>query len=239
VSRRAALIFVIISIAMAAGCIRLGIWQLDRRQLRLASNAWIESRMAAAPVDVSRIPRDTTKSRFANAIVTGTPDFEHEVLLTHRGNDGAPGVDILTPVRLAGTDTAVLVNRGWVYSPDGMHIELHRWREPDTTFTGYVDAFQSAPDDTVREGGIRRASYEAIAREIPYPILGFYVVAMKDSAARRDSAAAGPGVVRLRPPKLDDGPHLSYAFQWFGFATIALVGAAIVAARSMHKKVSS
>jgi surfeit locus 1 family protein len=236
VSRFAKWVFVVIAIAMAAGCIRLGMWQLDRSETRRTMNAWIASRMAAHPVDVSLVSRDTTKSRFANAIVTGTPDYEHEVLLTHRGNDGAPGVDILTPVRFAGRDTAVLVNRGWVYSPDGMTIERHRWRETTTTFTGYVDAFQSAPNDTVRNGGVRRASYEAIAREIPYPILGFYVVAMKDSAAKRDSAAVGPGVVRLRPPKLDDGPHLSYAFQWFGFATIALVGAAIVAARSVQRK---
>jgi surfeit locus 1 family protein len=33
-------------------------------------------------------------------------------------------------------------------------------------------------------------------------------------------------------PALNNGPHLSYAIQWFSFAIIALVGAAVVAVRS-------
>ncbi len=224
--------------AAAAVCIRLGVWQLDRRQVKRAMNATIESRMLAAPTSVSRISRDTAATRFATVVVAGKPDFEHEILLTHRGNNGAPGVDILTPVRLAGQDSAVLVNRGWVYSPDGMTIEAPLWREADTVFTGYVDAFVSAPGDSVRKQGIRRPSFEAISRELPYPILPFLVVAMADSSVA-DTAGSPPRIVRLRPPKLGAGPHLSYAFQWFAFATIALIGAAIVAARSMQSARSS
>jgi cytochrome oxidase assembly protein ShyY1 len=37
---------------------------------------------------------------------------------------------------------------------------------------------------------------------------------------------------RLAAPALDDGPHLSYALQWFGFALIGLVGAGVVAHRA-------
>jgi cytochrome oxidase assembly protein ShyY1 len=39
----------------------------------------------------------------------------------------------------------------------------------------------------------------------------------------------------LGPPTLDNGPHLSYAIQWFSFAAIAITGAAIVAVRSRHQ----
>ncbi len=216
------------------GCVRLGIWQLDRRQERRAMNARIAARMTGAATSAAVVDRDTSRSRFATVVVTGVPDFDNEVLLTHRGNNGAPGVDILTPVRVAGLDSAVLVNRGWVYSPDGMHIERHRWRESATSFTGYVESFHSAPSDSVRDGGVRRASYQAIARAIPYPIQTFYVVALDDSVAAPDPASANPRIVRLSRPKLDEGPHLSYALQWFAFATIAVVGAGIVAARSMR-----
>lgn len=233
--KRSTIVFLALAVVMAAICVRLGIWQLDRLAQRRAMNARIAGRMTAPPMDVRRIVGDTTEVRFATAIVSGTPDFGHEVLLTHRGNDGSPGVDILTPVRVAGSDSAVIVNRGWVYSPDGMTIDPARWRESDTVFTGYIDSFESIPSDTVRRQGIRRASYEAIARTIPYPIRRFYVVAIGDSSA--DAAATGgqPRVVRLHPPQLGEGPHMSYALQWFAFATIALIGAGIVAARSMHK----
>jgi surfeit locus 1 family protein len=231
--KRSTAAFLVVAVAIAAVCVRLGIWQLDRRRQRQAMHARIEARIREPARPVVAVDRDTAHSRFSMAVVSGVPDYEHEVVLTHRGHDGAPGVDLLTPVRLAGRDTAVMVNRGWVYSPDGMHIEPERWRDTATTFTGYVDAFQSAPGDSVPERRIRRASYEAIARKVPYPILPFYVVALADSA-RPDSASAAPRIIRLAPPKLDDGPHLSYAFQWFGFAMISLIGAGIVTARSMR-----
>jgi cytochrome oxidase assembly protein ShyY1 len=32
---------------------------------------------------------------------------------------------------------------------------------------------------------------------------------------------------RVELPPLDDGPHLSYAIQWFAFATIAVGGAVL------------
>ena len=224
----------VIAVAVAAGCVRLGLWQLDRRQQRITMNTRIASRMSAPPVSVASVA-DTAQSRFATVTISGALDYDNEVVLTHRGHDGAPGVDVLTPIRVAGQDSAVLVNRGWVYSPDGMTIELHRWRDSATSFTGYVETFASAPNDSVRQGGVRRASYEAIARAIPYPIRKFYVVALGDSAAGPASGPATPRIVRLERPKLDEGPHLSYAFQWFGFATIAVIGAGIVAARSMQK----
>ena len=233
--KRSTIVFLVIAAAIALGCIRLGVWQLDRRKQRLAMNTRIQSRMSAPAVNATAVVGDTTEMRFATVVVSGTPDYANEVLLTHRGHDGAPGVDILTPVRVPGQDSVVLVNRGWVYSPDGMTIEPHRWRESATTFTGYLESFASAPDDTVRQRGIRRASYQAISRALPYPIRQFYVVALGDSVATMDSASGTPRIVRLSRPKLDEGPHLSYAFQWFGFAAIAVIGAGIVAARSMQK----
>src|SRR6476620_10467222 len=101
-------------------------------------NARIAGRMAEPPRPITAIDPDTTRSRFAMATVNGVPDAANEFVMTQRGHDGAPGVDVMTPVRLPGSDTAVLVNRGWVYSPDATHIELERWRENKTTFTGYV-----------------------------------------------------------------------------------------------------
>jgi surfeit locus 1 family protein len=222
------MLFLVISLALAAGCVRLGIWQLARREQRLAMNALIGARIDAPAVPVGRVDRDTAKSRFSNAVVSGTIDYAHEVVLTHRGNNGAPGVDLLTPIRIAGQDTAVMVNRGWAYAADAMTVDPASVRDTATVFTGYVEAFESIPGDSVRDGKIRKTSYQAIARVLPYPIQPFYVVALGQSTS------GNARVVRLERPKLDAGPHLSYAFQWFGFAMIALIGAGIVTARSMR-----
>jgi surfeit locus 1 family protein len=218
----------ILAAVMAAICVRLGIWQLARRRQRLAMNARIESNIAAPAVPIPALSGDTTTVRFRRATATGVPDYEHEFALTLKGNDGAPGVDLMTPLRIPGQDSAVLVNRGWTYSADGMTVDFTKLRDRDSSFTGYVDVFESHPADTIRNRGIARLSYEAIARTMPYPVRHTYLVAMGDTAS------SGLPVVRLRPPRLDNGPHLNYAIQWFSFAAIALVGAAVVAARTMR-----
>jgi surfeit locus 1 family protein len=70
----------------------------------------------------------------------------------------------------------------------------------------------------------------AIEHDLPYPVLPFYLVALGDSVR----STAGAPIVRIGEPALDEGPHMSYAIQWFSFALIALAGAGYVTARSMQ-----
>lgn len=224
------LLFVLLALCAAAFFVSLGVWQLDRRSQRRERNAIMSERMRSAPVPLATLGGDTSEIRYRRVRVSGHPDFDRDIALTLRGHRGSPGVDVLTPVLIAGSDSAVLVNRGWVYSPDGMTADLSRWRETDTTFTGYVEGFETGSgSDSVRRNGIRRMDYAAIARVLPFPIRKFYIVATADS-----TPSTTAGVVRLDQPTMNDGPHLSYAVQWFAFAGIAVAGAGIIAARSLR-----
>jgi surfeit locus 1 family protein len=133
-------------------------------------------------------------------------------------------VNFLTPVRIAGRDTAVIVNRGWVYSPDGSTVDEGKWRDTSSTFTGYVEELPSVVGSSYesRPRVIARLSFGAVTKALPYPVAPFYVVALGDSVIAPDRLA------RLTVPPLDEGPHLNYAIQWFAFALIALVGAGVV-----------
>jgi surfeit locus 1 family protein len=226
--RRSTVLFVVLAIGAAALFIRLGVWQLDRRHQRRARNQVIAERMVSAPTMLTGVGVDTPQNHYRRVRVSGHPDFDRDLALTLRGNRGSPGVDVVTPLLIGGSDSAVLVNRGWIYSPDGMTADLSRTRETDSTFDGYIEEFDNTGRrDSVRLNGIRRMDYAAIARVLPYPIRQFYVVATADTAS-----ANRAGIARLKPPVLDDGPHLSYAFQWFSFAAIALIGAVVVTARN-------
>ena len=67
---------------------------------------------------------------------------------------------------------------------------------------------------------------------VPYGLLPFVIQQLPSSptlARPRPRPTGSPlgtesFIRRLSPPVLDDGPHLSYAIQWFSFATIILVG---------------
>ena len=89
-----------------------------------------------------RCQSDTATAHFRRVRVRGAYDYPNEIVLTLRGRNGSPGVNILTPIRRAGNDTAVLVNRGWVYSPDGVTVETKQWREGDSVdANGFVEVF--------------------------------------------------------------------------------------------------
>ena len=60
--------------------------------------------------------------------------------------------------------------------------------------------------------------------DLPYRLLPVYVLLQSQAPAQ-----ASPEIVA--PPGFDDGPHLSYAVQWFSFATIAVVGCVVLLVR--------
>jgi surfeit locus 1 family protein len=221
-------LFVALAILAAAGCVRLGFWQLSRLHQRRARNALVISRLDSAEVDVTSLPHDTTTSRFRRAFVRGVPDYDHELIYAARSHRGSPGVNLMTPVRIPGRDTAVLVDRGWIYAPDGATVDQPRWRERDSSFSGYVEEIPSGKGAAFasRPNVISRLGYEAVAHALPYPVAPFYLVVLGDSVMRADRIA------RLTVPPLDEGPHMSYAIQWFAFACVALVGAAVVVTQS-------
>lgn len=222
--------FLVLALIAAAIFIRLGIWQLHRRQQRLALNALITGRLDSSVVDVSALPRDTALDRFRRVRVHGVPDYEHELIYATRTYMGSPGINFLTPVRIPGRDTAVLVNRGWVYSPDGATVDLARWRERDSVFTGFVENLPPSGGRSYasRPEVIARLGYDVVSKRLPYPVAPIYVVELGDSAV------APNRVGRLSVPPLDEGPHLNYAIQWFGFAVVTLAGAGVVFKQSLQ-----
>jgi surfeit locus 1 family protein len=226
-SRSKLVVFVAFAIVAAAVCVRLGVWQLHRLGERRARNALVASRLDSAIVEIKDLPRDSASARFRRIRATGIPDYDHELIYATRTRQGSPGVNLLTPVRLSTSDTAILVDRGWVYSPDGSTVDESKWRDRDSSFTGYVEELPSRGGAMFasRPNVVARLSYDAVAKALPYPIAPLYVVAL---ASGNDTASAPDKIARLTVPPLDEGPHLSYAIQWFAFATVALVGALFV-----------
>ena len=236
---RRTLLFALVALVAAAVCVRLGFWQLARLHERRAMNAVVAGRLRMPEAtSLAALPADTGQARFRRVRLRGRYDYAHELRLTGRSRNGSPGVNVITPLRLADTSVAVLVNRGWVYSPNGADADLARWREGDSaTVVGFVNPLggrrgdmRSARGDP---GAVRWLDDRAIAREAGYQVTPYVVVQQGDSAPagtpRADSTPA-----RLGVPPLDEGPHSGYAFQWFSFAAIAIGGMAIFLNRTLR-----
>jgi surfeit locus 1 family protein len=219
----------LLAISFAAVSISLGFWQLRRLAERRGANALLASRRYAPELPLDSLPSDTAAAHFRRARVRGVYDYTNEIVLTLRGRNGSPGVNLVTPIRRAGNDSAVLVNRGWIYSPDGVTAETKQWREGDSVdANGFVEVFPTkGPFDRLnpaRPRSMRRLDRSALARLFPYPIANYYVVLT-------DSARSG-GPPRVEPTPLDEGPHRNYAIQWFSFAAISIGGLVIFLRRT-------
>jgi surfeit locus 1 family protein len=194
------------AVVVAAVCVRLGLWQLDRLEERQTRNATIAEAFRKTPISAEIATRDSV-ARFQRVRVSGRWDYARETSIAGRTRNGAPGVHVITPVT-AGDGTVIFVNRGWVYSPDARTVVLSRWHEGERAeVVGYVDELPSS----VRESAAG----------------SLYVVALADSGS--SALGAGDRPARLQPPPFaDKGPHLNYAVQWFSFAAIALIGTPLV-----------
>jgi surfeit locus 1 family protein len=252
---RRTVVLIVASIVAAALFARLGVWQLDRLHQRRTRNRLVAGHIADPPIGLAQLPRDSSML-YRRVHVTGTYDFAREIVLIDRVRDGAPGVQLITPARIDSGlgDTLVLINRGWVYSPDGMSLDETAWREaPGLDGVGYVQqlsAGRGVPEvSAAHPNRVRWLDAQMIARLVGHPVTPYQIVLLPDADSGTGATKAGAQMVgrrtpsRIAPPPLDEGPHLSYAIQWFSFATIALAGAGVAAAldrrRAVHSKLDA
>jgi surfeit locus 1 family protein len=221
---RRSIIFCVFAVLAAFLFVRLGLWQLARLHAKVQRNVTIAAQQRMATVKFDSLPRDTAAAHYRRASASGVFDYDAELVAAGRTYQGSPGAELITPLRLPGSDTVVLVDRGWVYSPDGSSVDRARWRELDSvTVTGYVE--QYAPDaaktSVARDPRIvRRITRRDVSSRISSPLAPYYLVQTGDTASSHP--------VRREMPVLDEGPHRGYAIQWFSFAAIALAGAIAV-----------
>jgi len=218
---------VALGVVAALVCGRLGLWQLDRLGQRRGLNAGVAAGLAqpaVSPEVVWGAAQGTAHDLdFRRARLAGRFDFEREVIVVGRTLGGVPGVHLVTPlVQAGGGGAAILVERGWAGSPDGRSVNLTALHEPADAEVAGVLVVPRGGGATHSEGWpirVRAADPGFLGPRYPYPLVPLIL--------RRDSATAAS----LRPvplPELTDGPHVSYAIQWFAFGTIALVGSVVL-----------
>ena len=215
---------------MAALCVRLGLWQLHRLSERRAANRAALAARAEPPLRLAA-GADWTAEELSGRWVEarGVYDRTHEVVLRGQALDGSPGVHLVTPLRLEGSDSAVLVLRGFVPSPDAVRVETGSLNETGTvTVRGLAAPLGNGGGRPVEHAGRTtwaRLDLNALRGRLPYPLLPVVVRQAPDASLPRVPQ-------RLAPPELDDGPHLNYAIQWFLFAGMAVAFAVLVVGRS-------
>lgn len=218
-------------VVIAPPMVGLGLWQLARLEERRALNAQIRARLALSPLGLSSAPlTDTTQLDYRRVTAQGVYDFANEIVLRNRAYQEAPGVHVLTPLRLVDGHTAVLVDRGWIPYDQSTPEARAAYQTPlgAVVVTGLarlsqVRASPLLPADPLLGPDLPRldawywVNLEQIQLQLPYTLLPVFI-----ELERPTDNTQLPFV--SSEVDLTDGPHLSYAIQWFAFAVIAVAG---------------
>ena len=229
-------------VAIVLGMVSAAFWQLGRYHEKRDRNRLLDERAAEALIDVpgqldpgaNGVEVRDLEWRLAQA--TGTYLPEEEVLVRSRSRDGAPGAWVLTPLRTT-AGVALVVNRGWIPAsgpptlPPGAEAP-----EGPVTVQGLLVAGQSrgrfGPKDPP-EGQLAtlaRADLDRLQQQVDEDLYPLYL------QLQQQVPAPGELPVPLADPERDEGPHLSYAGQWFLFTAIALIGYPLLIRRSKRAR---
>lgn len=224
--------------------INFGLWQLDRLEQRRDFNAIVSARIDQPPVGVETIlaeiaavstePGDDPAAavEWRSIEAAGTYLVDEELIVVNRSQGGRAGDNVVTPMVLA-DGSILLVNRGFV--PLGVEIPA------PVADTAEVRGIVRVSEQRRRgqlsdpaEGRLReiqRIDIDRLSVQLPAEVLPFYI----------DLTASRPAPTSVFPepvirPDLSEGPHLSYAAQWFIFATAIAIGWVLAVRYSITKR---
>lgn len=207
---------------LVAAFVSLGLWQWRKAETKTRLQAELDERSQGALIAMAATPVEGDLLRFRHVVVQGEYDGPHQILIDNRLHQEQAGYHVLTPLRLAGSDMHVLVNRGWVpAAADHRVLPVAPVPTGTVQVTGVAvvpsDRFFTLGDPTATgaEAVWQNLDLERFRKGVPYPVQPLVV--------QLDAAASG-GYVRdwPRPDERADR-HRSYALQWFGFAASSIV----------------
>jgi surfeit locus 1 family protein len=218
-SRR--LLLALVALAAIALTVRLGLWQWSRGQQRDALQAAIERQQAAPPVDAAQLlalaPGAEDQLLHRPVVLRGQWLPRATVFLDNRQMNGAPGFYVVTPLRLAGSDAVILVQRGWV----PRNFERREALPPVETPAGAVEvrgrlapppaklyAFDAEERGTIRQN----LDLSRFRAETGLPLLPLSVQQLGPASEglARQWPQAGSGAAK----------NFGYAFQWWAMAAL-------------------
>jgi len=217
--------YLVLAIVFALVCVGLCLWQLDRRNTALEELARIDNNYSADPVPLHDVLPELDSfelsQKWTPVTMTGTYLSDDELLVRNRPFNSGPGFEVLTPLKLD-DGSVFIVDRGGLPtgreqdSPD----EIPAAPTGEVTVTVRLKPGEpTLPGRSAPAGQIASIQLDDIAAMLDEPVYtGAYgLMATEDPApAERPQAATKPA--------RDEGPHLSYAFQWLVFALFGFLG---------------
>lgn len=179
---------------LAVLMLRASYWQYERYQWKLGLIEDMKRHLEMPPAQFSEIytehSKDPESILHRRVFISGTFDYDREIVVRNRRFKDEPGGFIITPLKLSGSEDAILVNRGFTPITKMKRDDRSKLPRPlsEQKIIGLVKEgaepkfmAPSDPDtglDLPWADSWERVNVEAISKQIPYPIVPFYVETM-------------------------------------------------------------
>ena len=216
-------------VSMVTVLIGLGFWQLHRLDEKRTDNEAIRLQMSDPLVDISGRMSSSQGPVSSNGLAGFLPDYttvtatgiyrvDSEVLIGHRSYKSQPGWWVATPLELSDGRTVIVV-RGW--SPLSDKADTSTPPTGEVTITGLI--FTSQKNGRVAAGNPGEpVELTLVDVDLFEDVFGVKTIGVWIQLLHQEPPQTGYPVP-VPSPDLSDGPHLSYAFQWFFFAVSSVV----------------
>jgi surfeit locus 1 family protein len=210
------------AVAMLALLLSLGAWQGRRAEEKRAIQAMLDSRSAEPPVQLTGAVPDPAPLLYRRVRARGEWIADRQFFVDNRIHEGRAGFEVVTPLRLAGAQEAVLVDRGWIARDSAIYP-----RHPEAPVpAGPVEAAgtairpparvlelspQTVAGDTWQNLSIERYAAHSGLALLPVVVLEDHPAA--GLAPANDGARPDAGIAR----------HLEYELTWYSLAATTLV----------------
>ena len=219
--------------------INLGLWQFDRHHERLDFNEIVSARIEAQPQDLNELlleietgTKPANEAEWLNVFASGEYLDEQTVNAVNRSQGGFSGVDPLTPMRVAGGNQLVLVNRGFI-------AQSAQNQESAPAPVGAVEIFGRVRVSEVRKTGGLSDPSDGVLKEVINIDLNRLGQQIQDLNTEifievlKSNPADSMLLVPIADPILSSGSHLSYTAQWFIFSVFVAAGWVVVVRRKL------
>lgn len=212
------------ALSMVSLFVVLGLWQLDRLEQRRDNNQIVEARTSAQPLVLDVAPTGDDLE-FRPATIIGFVVDDDVARIANRSQGGVAGEHVVAVVELS-DGNLLAVNRGFV--PINADVALTDLADLDASggvqLSGWLrNSVEPEGWFAVTDTGVGpvmpRLDTEALGQRLDRPVSPVWLQ-MDDRTSSDSGLAQFPDPVPL--PELGEGPHLSYAGQWFIFAVLGV-----------------
>ena len=213
-----------LTIVFAVSCVALGQWQFARRAEAQAAIAVLNANYDRTPAPVTDVVGSVTNAdaslKWTPVELSGRYLADRVVYVRTRIGAGGIGFEQLVPF-LDDSGNVLVVDRGWVAADATNARPVNPPAIPNVNLevvARLMPTEQTIPGRDAPAGQIATIHVPSIASRINNPTFeGWYGRVDTESPETLTATA-------WDKPVLDEGPHLSYALQWYVFALMGFVG---------------